>query len=70
MDAVSMISSVLDVREGAAANQRQIAVAANAARNEENSVAVLIEALQQTSSYGANGQVSGGAVGTRFAASA
>ena len=66
----SLISSVLNVREGATANQRQVAVAANAARNAEDSVAVLMKAFQQSSAYGANGQVSGGGVGTRFAASA
>lgn len=70
MDVSSLLSTVLNAREGATANQRQVAVAANAIRTEQAAVATLVEALQQSAAYGANGQVGGGAVGTRFAASA
>ena len=51
-------------------NQRQIAIAASAARTEQAAVATLIEAIQQSAAYGSNGQASGGGIGTRFAASA
>ena len=71
MDAASLISSVVSSRESATANQRQIAVAANANRVEQQTVAVLLQAIEQSASYGASGQVSSGAVaGTRFSASA
>ena len=71
LEVSSLISTVLNAREGAAANQRQVAVAANAARNQQATVAVLLEAIQQSASYGSGGQLSAGAVpGTRFAASA
>jgi hypothetical protein len=70
VDSVSLISSVVSAQADARANQRQMAVAVNAARTEQATVDVLLQAIQ-TSAYGANGQVSSGAVaGTRFAASA
>ena len=71
VDAVSLISSVISARENATANQRQVAVAANAVRTEQATMAVLMQAIQQSASYGANGQLSSGAVtGSRFTASA
>ena len=65
-----MISSVAYARENADANQRQMAVAANAVRTEQAAVGKLLEAIQQSSAYNANGQGSAGGIGTRFAASA
>lgn len=70
MDSVSMISTVVGARENATANERQVAVAVNAARTEKAAVATLLNALEQSSAYSASGQVSTGGVGTRFAASA
>ena len=70
MDSVSLVSSVLSLREGAAANDRQVAVAANAARTEEAAADLLLQAIQ-TSAYGANGQVGAtAAIGTQLSASA
>ncbi len=65
-----MISTVVGARENATANERQVAVAVNAARTEKAAVATLLNALEQSSAYSASGQVSAGGVGTRFAASA
>lgn len=65
-----MISSVVEARAGATANQRQVAVAVNAARTEKAAVATLLNALEQSAAYGASGQMSAGGIGTRFAASA
>lgn len=71
VDSVSLISSVFAATQGAAANQRQLAVAANAVRTEQATVATLLEAIQQSASYGSGGQLQSSAVtGTRFAASA
>ena len=65
---VSLISNVLSLREGATANDRQVAVAASAARSEKSMVNVLLQAIE-TSAYGANGQVGAAAVtGTQFSA--
>jgi hypothetical protein len=70
VDSVSLVSSVLSLREGATANDRQIAVAASAARSQKTLLDVLLQAIE-TSAYGSNGKVSSGAVtGTRFSASA
>ena len=65
-----MISSVAYARENANANQRQMAVAANAVRTEQATVGKLLEAIQQSSAYNASGQPGSGGIGTRFAASA
>jgi hypothetical protein len=67
MDSVSLISTVMSAREGAQANERQIAVAANAARSQEQAVAVLLQAIQ-SSAYNAGGHMSTPAVsvGTNF----
>ena len=71
MDAASLISSVVSSRESATANQRQIAVASNAASTEKAAIATLLQAIEQSAAYGAGGQVNpGAATGTRFAASA
>lgn len=71
VDSASLISSVLSAREGATANQRQVAVAASAVRSEKATVATLLEAIQQSASYGSGGQaLASGGVGTRFVASA
>ncbi|MFT3830292.1 MAG: hypothetical protein QM691_11375 [Opitutaceae bacterium] len=68
MDSVSLISSVVNARESATANQRQMAVAANVARTEQQTVSVLMEAIQQSAAYGAKGQPTGGAIGSQFSA--
>jgi hypothetical protein len=69
VDSVSLISSVVNARESATANQRQMAVAANAARTERETMSVLMQAIQQSAAYGASGQPSsGGVAGTQFAA--
>ncbi|GEM_PF-6684180 len=71
MDVSALISSAVYTQQSSTANQRQIAVAANANRVEQQTVAVLLQAIEQSASYGASGQVSSGAVaGTRFSASA
>jgi hypothetical protein len=63
----STISSALGLRLGIDANQRQITVAAAAARTEKATVATLLDAIQQSASYGAGGQaIGGGGIGTRF----
>ncbi len=69
MDSVSLLRTVFSATQGAAANQRQTAVAVNAVRAEQAAVATLLEAIQQSASYGSGGQsLTGGGVGTRFAA--
>ena len=71
VDSVSLLSTVFSATQSAATSERRIAVAANAIRSEQETVATLLEALQQSASYGSGGQLSSGAVtGTRFAASA
>ena len=71
VDSVSLLSSVVSATQSAATNERQIAIAANAIKTEQATVATLMEAIQQSAAYGASGQPSAGAVtGTRFAASA
>ncbi|HLP02564.1 MAG TPA: hypothetical protein VK163_11120 [Opitutaceae bacterium] len=67
MDSVSLISSVVNARESATASERRMAVAANAVRTEQETVSVLMEAIQQSAAYGSNGQALSSSVGTRFA---
>ncbi len=69
VDSVSLISNVFAATQSTAANQRQMAVAANAVRTEQATVATLLEAIQQSASYGSSGQLStGGVAGARFSA--
>lgn len=69
MDSVSLISSVFSATQSAAANQRQVAVAVNAVKTEQATMATLMEAIQQSAAYGSGGQaLSGGAVGSVLAA--
>lgn len=71
MDAVSLATSVVTAKAGTVAFKRQQAVAVNAVHTEKATVSALINAVRESASYGAGGQLhSGGAVGTRFAASA
>lgn len=71
VDAVSLISTVFNANQSAAATQRQTAIAANAIRSEQATMNTLMEAIQQSASYGAGGQaLASSGVGTRFAASA
>ncbi len=71
MDVSSLISSAVFTQQGATANERQIAVAANAMKKEQETVSVLLEAIQQSASYGSGGQpAAGGTVGTQFSATA
>ena len=71
MDVSSLISSAVYARESTTANQRQVAVAANAIKTEQETMSVLMQAIQESASYGAGGQLGSGAVtGTRFAATA
>ncbi len=58
MDSVSLLSSVVSAREGAVAAERRMAVAANAVRTEQETVSVLLQALQQSAAYGAGGRPS------------
>lgn len=69
VDSVSLISNVFAATQGTAVSQRQMAVAANAVRTEQETVATLLEALQQSTAYSASGQLSSGAVaGAKFSA--
>jgi len=71
VDVSSLISSAVFTQQGATANERQIAVAANAMKKEQETVSVLLEAIQQSASYGSGGQpAAGGTVGTQFSATA
>lgn len=71
MDSVSLISSVFNAAQSTAANQRQVAVAVNAVKSEQAVTATLMEAIQQSATYGSGGQATGGgAVGATFAARA
>lgn len=71
MDVSSLISSAVYTQQSSTANQRQIAVASNAMKKEQETVSVLLEAIQQSASYGSGGQpAAGGIVGTRFSATA
>lgn len=65
MDSVSLISSAVSANLSSAANQRLVAVAANAVKTEQATMATLMEAIQQSAAYGSSGQsVSSGAVGS------
>lgn len=66
MDTVSLLSTAVNVTETAAADQREVAVAANAARAEQAANAVLLEALQQSAAYTADGAATRAVSGTRF----
>jgi hypothetical protein len=71
VDVSSLISSAVYTQQSSTANERQIAVAANAMKKEQETVSVLLEAIQQSASYGSGGQpAAGGTVGTRFSATA
>ena len=71
MDVSSLISSSVYTQQSANANQRQIAVAANAMKKDQETVSVLLEAIQQSASYSSGGQpAAGGTVGTQFSATA
>lgn len=71
MDSVSLATSVVTAKAGSVAFKRQVAVAANAAHTEKATVSALIDAVRESVSYGAGGQLhSGGAVGTRLSTSA
>lgn len=69
MDSVSLISSVVSARESATASERRMAVAANAVRAEQETVSILMEAIQQSAAYGASGQPgAAAAIGSNFSA--
>ncbi len=71
VDSVSLLSSVMSANLSTAANQRQVAVAVNAVKTEQATVATLLDAIQQSASYGSGGQaLSSGAVGSVLATTA
>jgi hypothetical protein len=71
VDVSSLISTAVYTQQSTTANERQIAVAANANRVEQQTVSVLLKAIEQSAAYGSGGQpAAGGTVGTRFSATA